>query len=168
MADYGQIKLKTVKTSGTFMDLYKEILSDPDWKGDPLLSMLDEWKNNSLYTLTVSETDSMFERRACSSEEFIRGNHQFCCLPACLSLDINYFKDSIVINFLWVHPRARGKGYARMLIVKMLAELEGDYDNDKVFISHPVDNAKGFWSHMCCYPTDNQYIWKMNVKELVG
>lgn len=168
MADYGTIKLTEVSSSGAFIDLYKEILSDPSWKGEPLLSMLDEWKNDSLFTLSVDETDAMFKRGACRSNEFIRGGHHFCSLPVILSLKRDSTDKSLFINFLWIHPRARGKGYSRILIDRMLADFDNEYDDDKIFVSHPVDDAKEFWSHMCCYPTENQYLWKLNVKEYLG
>ena len=161
MADYGVITIEQVLSSRAFIAIHKEILTDTDWKSDPLLSMLTSWKNDTLFTLVVKETDAMWNRNASNSDEFI-GGETFCMLPVVMAVDYNPSTRVSYISFLWVHPRARGKGYAKMLVNKLL-NLDDGLDfmfEPTVFVSYPIPSAEEFWRHMGFQPTKESHIWE--------
>lgn len=130
MDDWGEIKLKKIISSGDFWCLIDELFNDKSKFLCNRNSILDAFKEGNLYGLEVNETDSMFERGARMDELFCPDS--FYLLPCfCIKED-----DKAII--IWVHSRARRKGYGRKLIQSL--------NINSIF--SPLPESIGFWKKM--------------------
>ena len=113
--DWGRIQLECIDEADDFWCLMEEVYDDSDeenggfWFNRDFL--LDAYKENLLFGLRVSETDSMYDRRARSDTIFVR--RSFYLLP-CLCIP-----KGEVVDIIWVHRRARRLGFGTLLVQRL-------------------------------------------------
>ena len=113
--DWGRIQLQCIDEADEFWCLMEEVFDDSDeenggfWFNRDYL--LDAYKENLLFGLRVSETDSMHDRRARSDTIFVR--RSFYLLP-CLCIP-----KGDVVDIIWVHRRARRLGFGTLLVQRL-------------------------------------------------
>lgn len=129
MAHWGAIRVREVVHSEDFWALTEELLSDQTLYLDHRAAVLDAFRTRKLYTLFVDETRPMFKNLERGNPIFVL--HSWYMLPCICALD----EQGERVSFLWVHPRARDRGFATCIL-----------NNLKVF--QPVQMLPGtenFW-----------------------
>ena len=126
MDDWGEIKVARID-SNDFWRLFDELCDDKSGFFYNRSTILEAYKNETLYGLRVSETDSMYERGARMDNIF--GEDSWYLLPCfCIKED----NKAIII---WTHTRARKLGFARKMVELLKIE----------FAWNPLPESIGFW-----------------------
>ncbi len=126
MDDWGEIKLLQI-SSDDFWCLIDELYEDDSNFCNNRSTILEAYKNETLYGLRVSETDEMYERGARKDNIFC--DHSWYLLP-CFCVKEN--NNAIII---WTHTRARKMGFAKKLVE--LLQIEYAYN--------PLPESIEFW-----------------------
>ena len=107
MEDWGEIRLTQIDDYD-FWRLFDEMVDDNSGFFHNRSTLLEAYKNDNLYGLSVGETDEMFQRRARMDTLFCRNS--WYLLPCfCVKED-----DTAII--IWTHTRARRNGFAKKLV----------------------------------------------------
>jgi len=142
MTDYGTIEMTLIERPEDFWALWDELEDDDSGFIHNRITLLDAFKKGEMYGLTVKETDSMYSRGADTDELFVKckGTNSLYLLPCILLLDNEYMKEgNAQISIIWVHTRARRRGFAK----KMVNSLSECYEN--IILSHPLPESIPFW-----------------------
>ena len=129
MKDWGKIHVSKVEEGDDFATLYRELQDCesnlPIYKGfrHNLGAFVNGIVKGELFTLVVDETDKMFEHQ---NPMFVEGMH--CTLPCLMLMD----KDK-KCYILWVHKRARGNGFGRLLAANVK------------YAATKLPGSEGFW-----------------------
>ncbi|KAG5188708.1 hypothetical protein JKP88DRAFT_206573 [Tribonema minus] len=111
MDDWGPLALVKVKSGADFWGLFEELCDDKSGFVHNRNFIAQAYRDGHLYCLRVVETDSMFERGPQRDSLFVTAPGTLCLLPCfCIAEDKS-------ASIIWVHTRARRKGFARSLIV---------------------------------------------------
>lgn len=135
--DYGAIELHLVESPEDFWALWDELLDDKSGFIHNRACLLDGYKNESMFSLKIEETDSMFRRGANTDEIFCKTEHRTLYMIPCLCI-LN--KKGTEIEIIWVHSRLRRKGLATKMI-----ELLMEFDDTKLIPNHPLPDSLPFW-----------------------
>lgn len=137
MTDYGKAELFLVDSVDDFWALWDELYSDDNMFVHTRSILLEAFKENTFYSLVIKETDSMYERYARSDSVFCRGACSSYLLPCfCVT---NKEGDKILL--LWVHSRARRRGFGRQM-VEFVSDLHPTSPMQPVT---PLPEAYPFW-----------------------
>jgi hypothetical protein len=110
MSDYGETELCKIESGEDFWNLIDELYNDGS--GSEFVNnrniIVEAYKDGNLYGLEVGETFSMYERGARRDTIFCKDSYYM--LPCfCIKED-----DTAIL--IWVHSRARMKGYGKRMI----------------------------------------------------
>jgi hypothetical protein len=105
---WGDIKPYTVEDASDFWSLYDELRDDSSNFLCNRNSILEAYMNGTLYGLRVTETDEMYHSKERENPIFCKGT--LYCLP-CFCI-----KDDTTAVIIWVHTRARRKGFGKSLV----------------------------------------------------
>ena len=113
--DYGELRLVPITCDRDFWSLVSALQEDEKPFLNNLNTIVEQYRNNNLYGLRVTETEEMYERGACQDPVFCRymdGTHSLYLLP-CFCMKVGN-----TAELLWVHSKAR-----RMCLGKRLVKL---------------------------------------------
>ena len=131
MEDWGDINIIPIIYSGDFWDLFDELSNDHSKFMHNRGTILDAYKDGTLYGLRVNETLQMYNRGSSQDSIFCSSGrgYSFHLLP-CFCIKEN---DKAII--IWTHTRARKMGFGR----KMVQLLQIKY------AEYPLPESIGFW-----------------------
>lgn len=136
MGDYGEILMKKIISGNDFWALFDELVDDKSGFLYNRSIIIDAYKNGNLYGLEVTETDSMYRRCARSDSIFCFDTSY---LVPCFCVIEN--ENAII---LWVHTRARRRGFGSKLV-----HLLGI-----TYVPDPLPDSMDFWK-ACNITTKN-------------
>ena len=127
MEDWGEIKLTQIDDSDDFWCLFDELCDDNSGFLHNRSTILEAYNEGNLYGLRVSESNTMYERRARMDTIFCEDS--FYLLP-CFCV-----KENNKAIIMWTHQRARKMGFAKKLVE--LLRIEYAYK--------PLPGSIDFW-----------------------
>lgn len=141
MNDWGRIQLVQI-TADEFWYLFYELCDDKSGFLNNKRTILQAYKDGTLYGLCVSETPGMCERDARLDDVFCKiyespddgTGGKYCDVSQYLLPCFCVAENSKAV-ILWTHPRARKRGFARTL-VELLHIL---------YVWNPLPESIGFW-----------------------
>ena len=133
--DWGSLKVFKVESGSDFWALLSELLNDKSDFLHNLNIIVESFKDGNLYSIRVVETDSMYRRGAHEDSIFVKGT--FFVLPCICIIEQN------CAEIIWVHTRARRKGFAS----HMIEELNVNKVNEI------LPGSEEFWKYCDILPT---------------
>ena len=136
----GEIRFEKIKFSNNFWALYNELLDDKSGLQCNRTSLVDAFKNETLYGLRVEETDKLFSNRGRLYDPIFCPYNYSCdnyLLPCFCIIEKMGGKDTIVI--LWVHSRARNNKFGTIMVNECINTLKINH------VYKPSPESTAFW-----------------------
>ena len=128
MSDYGEIKLHPIISGYDFWCIFSELVKDNSDFLNNLNTIVEAFKDETLFGLCINETDSMFRRGA--------GNDPIFCKDCTLYLlPIFCIAEGTTAIIIWTHTRARRRGFGKKLVTLLNIDCA----------SHPLPDSLHFW-----------------------